>query len=357
MPTTPVATFGVANHLIPIIEADEAPRMAVNLATGTYPAGTVLGEVTATPGTYAAYVDTGGVNAVQLATIEGTSSGGSFILGFNDQFTTALAYNASGAAVQAALRVLSGDTLIAVSLSAGVYTITFSGARGAMPQPLLAANGSLLTGSADSNIVVTNSVAGVTGPTDGTQNPALLLEYASISDGTNITIGAPSATVVQTVQGNVSPAINQIETITLNGVPTGGTFTVSMPVTTAGAAGTTTAIAYNATAATLQTALRLVASIGTGDCTVTGGAGAPYVVTFISTLAALPLPLMTVNTNLLTAAASGGEWAQTTRSVPAYMSGTFRTEDLVGFDANALAKMGRLLQGSVTSGRVVIFGS
>jgi hypothetical protein len=66
MPTTSIATFG-AQRLIPLIEPDDAPRIDVNLATGTYALGTVLGEVTATPGTYKTYA-TGNVDGSQLAT-------------------------------------------------------------------------------------------------------------------------------------------------------------------------------------------------------------------------------------------------------------------------------------------------
>jgi len=44
-----------AQRLDPFYEADDAAEIHVNLADGTYPRGTVLGEVTATPGTFKAY--------------------------------------------------------------------------------------------------------------------------------------------------------------------------------------------------------------------------------------------------------------------------------------------------------------
>lgn len=65
--------------------------------------------------------------------------------------------------------------------------------------------------------------------------------------------------------------------ITVTGSPTGGTYTLSY------ASSTTVAIAYNATAATVQAALTTVASPGTADPTplnVYGRSGGPYLVVF-----------------------------------------------------------------------------
>lgn len=45
------------------------------------------------------------------------------------------------------------------------------------------------------------------------------------------------------------------------------------------------------------------------------------------------------------------EWGQAVTSVDAWYVGDFRTQDLVGLDANAVTKLnGRLLEGSVTQG-------
>lgn len=50
---------------------------------------------------------------------------------------------------------------------------------------------------------------------------------------------------------------------------------------------------------------------------------------------------------------TGGEWGQVFgKSAPAYMAGIFRTQELVGLDANAVTKLaGRLLEGTVTAGQ------
>jgi hypothetical protein len=54
--------------------------------------------------------------------------------------------------------------------------------------------------------------------------------------------------------------------------------------------------------------------------------------------------------------AGAGEWAQTQKGAPAYASGEFSCADLVGLDAGAVTKMGRLIQGTVSSGRVLVYG-
>lgn len=64
---------------------------------------------------------------------------------------------------------------------------------------------------------------------------------------------------------------NRVQVITINGTPTGGTFTISY------GGQTTSALAYNAAAATVQTAVRLLN--GLAAATVTGSAGGPYTVT------------------------------------------------------------------------------
>lgn len=51
-----------------------------------------------------------------------------------------------------------------------------------------------------------------------------------------------------------------------------------------------------------------------------------------------------------TAGQVGGEFGETYNSVPAYYSGTFRTNDLTGLDAAAVTELGALVSGSVTDG-------
>ena len=96
------------------------------------------------------------------------------------------------------------------------------------------------------------------------------------------------------------PAINEVQQINVDA--TGGTFTVSF------GGQTTAALAYNITAAALQTALAGLSSIGSGNISVTGGVGgagglAPYVVTFLGTLGGTNQAAMTTNSTSLTGSA------------------------------------------------------
>lgn len=72
---------------------------------------------------------------------------------------------------------------------------------------------------------------------------------------------------------------DEVQTVTLTGSPTGGTFTLAYKGQTTGN------IAYNASAATVQTALRALSRIGSNGASVAGSAGGPYTVTFGGQLA------------------------------------------------------------------------
>jgi hypothetical protein len=54
MPTSPSTQYS-GIRLDPYMDSEDSVQTAVSLVTGTYVAGTVIGEVTATPGTYKAY--------------------------------------------------------------------------------------------------------------------------------------------------------------------------------------------------------------------------------------------------------------------------------------------------------------
>ena len=83
--------------------------------------------------------------------------------------------------------------------------------------------------------------------------------------------------------------INEVQRATITGVPTGGTFTLTYSGQTTGP------IAYNATAAAVQTALEALNNIAPLDVVVTGGPGpaTPYTFTFGGTLAGRDVVAMT----------------------------------------------------------------
>lgn len=99
-------------------------------------------------------------------------------------------------------------------------------------------------------------------------------------------------------------AADEVQTITISA--TGGTFTVSF--THEGLSGTSAAIAFNATAATVQTELNAIRSIKQGtqnaaNVGVSGAAGGPYTITFQNKLAKTNVALLTTNAALLTGGA------------------------------------------------------
>jgi hypothetical protein len=97
-----------------------------------------------------------------------------------------------------------------------------------------------------------------------------------------------------------SRPIGEVQTITITGGPTGGTFTLTF------GANTTAAINWNDPASTVQTRLTALASIGAGNCVVSGGPGpsTPYRVTFINTMAGTDQAAITLATNSLTGGTS-----------------------------------------------------
>jgi len=73
----------------------------------------------------------------------------------------------------------------------------------------------------------------------------------------------------------VADGANEVQTVTVTGSPTGGTFTLTW------SGQTTSAIAYNASATTVQSALLALSNMPESGVSVTGSAGGPYTVTFV----------------------------------------------------------------------------
>lgn len=94
--------------------------------------------------------------------------------------------------------------------------------------------------------------------------------------------------------------VNEVQTLSANSA-TGGTFTITFD------GQTTSALAYNASAATIDTAMEALSNIGAGNIAVTGGAAnaAALVFTFGGTLAGKNVPVLTVNNASLTGGAGG----------------------------------------------------
>lgn len=115
---------------------------------------------------------------------------------------------------------------------------------------------------------------------------------------------------------------DEIQTITIDA--TGGTFTVSF--TFEGKTGTTGAIAYNASAATLQAALEALDSIGSGNVSVQK-AGSVFTITFVGSLAKANVPALTTNPASLTGGAGTAAVVTTTAGSNKYHAATRSTDD------------------------------
>jgi hypothetical protein len=91
-------------------------------------------------------------------------------------------------------------------------------------------------------------------------------------------------------------AQNELQTLTITGTPTGGTFTLLF------GAETTAAIAFDAAASAVDSALELLANIGTGNVLCAGGPlpGTAVTIEFQGTLANAKVPLMTADITGLT---------------------------------------------------------
>lgn len=195
------------------------------------------------------------VNEVQSIAVDATA--GQWRATFNAQTTGDLAFDITAAALQTALEALS---------SIGVGNVTVSGGPG--------------NAGATNPYVVT-----FVGTLGGANQPQM-----TTSNGTTaLSGGAATATVTTTTQG-VAP-VNEVKTVTIGNKPSGGTFTLSLD------GQTTSGIAFNATAATVDSALEALSTIGAGNVSVTGGPGpdTPYTVTFVGGKAGTNVSQMTAD--------------------------------------------------------------
>lgn len=171
-----------------------------------------------------------------------------FTLTLDGQTTSTLSYTSSATDVQTALTNLSNVETVTVTKTGNVFTIEFG----------------LIDGMANQSQLVASVYSG---------------SASAIHDIT------PTLTAIVT-------RVDEQQRITLTGAPSGGTFTITFN------GQTTSGIAYNASASTVQTALEGLANIDPGDVTVTGSAGGPWTVTFVGKYAGTNVVEMTGTSSL-----------------------------------------------------------
>ena len=297
------------------------------------------------------------VNEVQRITVAGSPAQGTLTLTYSGQTTANIVFNADATAVDTALEDLSNIGAGDVTCSGGplpgsVVDVAFTGALSGTDVSQMTANSNKLTTS------ITTTTPGVPARSEvqrltATPTPILgtftltfganttsALQYtstaaqittalealASIGAGNVTCTGGPinSASVTVTFQGGLAntnvatitasssmtgnpptitvttttdggPGPNEIQRIAASPTPITGTFTLTF------GANTTASIAYNATAAAIQAALELLASIGSGNISCTGGplsSGNPVDATFQGTLAQTDVALMTASSSM-----------------------------------------------------------
>jgi hypothetical protein len=296
--------------------------------------------------------------------IGGAPLGGSFTLSFASVTTAAIPFNASPAQVQSALEGLStiGSGNVAVTSptnpgggadAGGPYTVEFIGA-------LADTNVGFMSGSA-TGLTPTGSLAFlVPQPAEGAANFEKCVVAADCKSGITHPdprpgglLNSPQGVAVNQATGDVyvtnqgaqrveqfsstgvwkrawgrdvvrpgmpgdKPPASAVRTVTVDA--TAGSFTLSFKGQTTGD------LAFNAPAATVQTALQGLSSIGAGNATVTpagatggAGGGTPYVITFAGTLANSLQPAITAANG--STPLSGGAGTVTVQSTVAGSSG------------------------------------
>lgn len=129
---------------------------------------------------------------------------------------------------------------------------------------------------------------------------------------------ASAVDTIETFNGFTDPA----RTVTVAGGATGGSFTLNFN----GAA--TAPIAFGAPAATVQTKLRALATIGGSNVDVTGPDGGPYAVTFTGARAH-PVPMLTADFALLTGGAGSNPHIEIRHAGPKTEPETLNVEWLI----------------------------
>lgn len=163
---------------------------------GFIPSGVVVAKITSggNAGLYGQY-DPGTV-VHESASIAVDATGGTFTITFQGETTAAIAFNATAAAVKAALELLPGINLGDITVTGGpgdsggttpyVITFTEAGQYSDQDAPPITTGAGSLTGGAGTAVVTTTTGGGAGAATDGRQDPntaRLLLSAVKAKNG------------------------------------------------------------------------------------------------------------------------------------------------------------------------------
>lgn len=277
------------------------------------------------------------LNTVMTLTIDAT--GGTFTLERGGLPTANIDYDATAAAVQAAIVALDGVAAADVLVSGpdgGPYRIEFRGALAAAYEELLAVDDTNLTGGAAEGVIAYTWVGGP------------VVELRSVT---------PGQPFVFTAESTTSGGDNKVFTITLSGATGGGTFTIA--VNDGSNVQTTGNLAYDISVINLQAALDGLSNVTSGDIVVSGAPGA-WVLTSAQNFAGADLPVYTVDDDNLTGddavwefsfyeAPSGGTYGISVTVAGATKTATVNYNDnAAAIQAALIAQISFILSGDVT---------
>lgn len=260
-----------------------------------------------------------GTNEVQEVSVSG-ATGGTFTLIWTAPsgtiYTTAgIAYNATASAVKSALEDTDGIDLVNCTggpMNTAAVAVEFDGIHAGKGLNQMTIDGTNLTGGGSE--AVTTTTEGAAGNVKGTVTAAYVGSGPSTYKDTQVTVTSPNKEAYGSPL-NLEFSISSVEgvtywaDITRDGVlgkdevhkitienATGGTYTLTNDFGSGDE--TTAAIAYNATAATVETAIEALTSVSAADISVYGNAGGPYTLVWGGAYAATAVDLMTATSSL-----------------------------------------------------------
>lgn len=244
----------------------------------------------------------------------------------------------------------------------GVYKQRFRFAAGATGGTFVITDGTSLTlaipwASTASSIQTALNNAGITATCTAASTEYFDIETSSqvgvYLDVANITIVGPAIEVTSVGR----PELPEIQLVALTNKPTGGTFTLTFGVDT------TASIAYNASAATVESALNAIGTIGAGGVSVLGGDGGPYRVKWttnatkalMTATSSLTLSVSPAFTRTDTVAGTGPHHYD---NVSNWSTGALPADnDTIVFKDGGVSCLYNLSQSSTTPGQVDIYKS
>lgn len=202
---------------------------------------------------------TGKMVRIAIGNPAGTASAGSFTLSYDGDTTAAIAYNAEGAAIQTALNALASITsaggVTVTRSAAGVIRITFvtAGARTA-----ITADAASIYPSAGIDIYVSVDGDGSSREVVVARVETLPAAYAELED--DFPVAACDIVEARTGSGSVGAILSMSFSV----LPYSGFYTLEID------GDQTLGIPWDADASTLQAALELISSVGSGKVEVSG---------------------------------------------------------------------------------------